>query len=57
MLPQDPFILLSLVNTALRDQFPSLEDFCAYHQLSPEELTARLEAVGFHYDPAQNQFR
>ncbi|MDD5938787.1 MAG: DUF4250 domain-containing protein [Clostridiales bacterium] len=57
MLPQDPLILLSLVNTALRDQFPSLEDFCAHHQLSPEELTARLEAVGFHYDPAQNQFR
>lgn len=29
MLPKDPMILLSVVNTKLRDEFPSLEELCA----------------------------
>lgn len=29
MLPQDPYILLSFVNTKLRDEYESLESFCA----------------------------
>ena len=31
MLPQDPFILLSFVNTQLRDRFDSLEALCEEH--------------------------
>ena len=34
MLPQDPVILLSFVNTKLRDCYPSLEELC-----SAEEAT------------------
>ena len=29
MLPEDPVILLSVVNTRLRDQYASLEELCA----------------------------
>ena len=29
MLPKDPVILLSFVNTKLRDEFASLEELCA----------------------------
>ena len=29
MLPKDPVILLSFVNTKLRDEFESLEELCA----------------------------
>ena len=57
MLPQDPFILLSLVNTLLRDRFPSLESLCEDQQTSQQELCAKLSAVGFTYDPKLNQFR
>ena len=28
-LPKDPVMLLSFVNLKLRDEYPSLEDFCA----------------------------
>jgi len=57
MLPQDPFILLSFVNTELRDNFSSLAEFCAAHGADVDELTARLSAAGFEYDPEQNRFR
>ena len=46
MLPKDPVILLSYVNMKLRDGCGGLE-----------ELTARLSAAGFYYDPEQNQFK
>ena len=29
MMPKDPVILLSFVNTKLRDEFPSLSELCA----------------------------
>lgn len=56
MLPNDPAILLSYVNTQLRDCCPSLEDFCAQQDISQEELTRRLEAIGYCYDRAHNRF-
>ena len=57
MLPQDPFILLSFVNTQLRDRFPSLEALCDDYGITSSELTAKLTAAGFRYDRRQNQFR
>lgn len=57
MLPQDPFILLSYVNTQLRDNFPSLEAFCDDAGIPAEEVVSRLEKAGFRYDPEQRQFR
>ena len=56
MLPNDPIILLSVVNTRLRDLYPSLEELCSAEDISPEELEARLSAAGFQYDPTRNQF-
>lgn len=56
MLPQDPFILVSFVNTELRDRFPSLEDFCEDHQVEREDLLQRLERAGFRYDQEHNRF-
>lgn len=56
MLPQDPVILLSYLNTKLRDQYPSLEALCDDLQADAGEITAKLETVGYTYDPQQNQF-
>ena len=56
-LPQDPYILLSWVNTKLRDEYDSLAALCEDHQADPADLSARLEAAGFRYDPERNQFR
>lgn len=57
MLPKDPMILLSLVNTKLRDEFSSLEALCRQYDVAPEELQETLSQVGFVYDRAQNQFK
>lgn len=57
MLPQDPFILLSYVNTQLRDNFPSLEAFCDDAGVPAAEVVSKLEQAGFQYVPELRQFR
>ncbi|MDE6514075.1 MAG: DUF4250 domain-containing protein [Muribaculaceae bacterium] len=56
-LPHDPFILLSYVNTKLRDDYDSLQAMCDDMDLNPSELEARLGAAGFEYMPETNRFR
>ena len=56
MLPQDPIILLSYVNTKLRDEYNSLDELCAFLEANREELVRRLEAVGYTYDEDKNRF-
>ena len=57
MLPQDPNILLSVVNTKLRDEYPSLEYLCVGMDADQAELTEKLGALGYAYDPNTNQFK
>ena len=57
MLPRDPAMLLSVVNTKLRDEYDSLDELCAAEDADAEELTRLLAALGCAYDAAQNQFR
>ena len=57
MLPRDPIILLSVVNTKLRDEYDTLDDLCEDLDLDRAELEARLAAAGFVYDPEQRRFR
>lgn len=55
-LPQDPVILLSFVNTQLRDFYTSLEDFCLAFQVDKKELTKKLLSIDYTYDTEVNQF-
>ena len=55
-LPKDPFILLSYVNTKLRDQYSSLQELCLVQDLDGAAVTAALAAIGYAYDRAQNRF-
>ena len=57
MLPKDPMILLSAVNTKLRDEYPDLDALCGALDVERKELEARLAAVGFAYDKGRNAFR
>ena len=57
MLPEDPVILLSYVNTKLRDEYSSLEALCDDLQADPAALQETLAGIGYAYDPACNQFR
>ncbi|MDE5628465.1 MAG: DUF4250 domain-containing protein [Muribaculaceae bacterium] len=56
-LPTDTFMLLSVINTKLRDEYPSLEELCSSLGIDKAELCARLAAAGFEYMPEINQFR
>lgn len=56
MLPQDPIILLSYVNTKLRDEFHSLDAFCDGMQADREQLIERLAMVNYRYNAETNQF-
>ena len=55
-LPVDDNILLSLVNTKLRDG-ASLDDFCAEYGAEGAELTERLLRAGYAYDEDSNSFK
>ena len=57
MLPKDPFILLSTINTKLRDHHDSLEDLCLTHGVAKEDIHAALAKVNYFYNTEQNQFK
>lgn len=57
MLPQDPYILLSVVNTKLRDEYAGLEALCDGLDTDRTALTEKLAAAGYAYDPSSNQFK
>ncbi len=56
MVPNDPVILLSYVNTKLRDEYPSLEELCSAEDIDPAWLTQTLAAIDYRYQPEQNKF-
>ena len=55
-IPQDPIILVSYVNTKLRDQFATLEELCRTCELNEEELRKTLDSIDYQYDETTNQF-
>ncbi len=56
MLPNDPMILLSWLNTKLRDEYDSLAALCEDLEENEEELKAKLAAVGFAYEEESRRF-
>lgn len=57
LLPKDPVMLMSFVNMKLRDEYRTLEDFCASYGLDETKLKSSLEAAGFEWLPGSRQFR
>ena len=55
-LPQDPIMLLSYVNTQLRDNYSSLDDFCSGMDVDRSELEEKLRAVNYEYDAQRTAF-
>lgn len=57
MLPRDPDILFSCLNTGLRDSGLSFPELCEEWDADPEETAALLAAAGYEYDAAARRFR
>ena len=55
-LPRDPMILYSVLNTKLRDFYPSLDALCEDLDEDKTELLEAMAAVGFRYDASRNAF-
>ena len=55
-LPGDPVILLSVINTKLRDYYPSLDALCDDMQIDRKELSEKLDLIDYEYDARRNQF-
>ncbi len=55
-LPKDPVILLSYINTQLRDNYSSLGDLCASLNEDINDITEKLAAISYTYNSELNQF-
>ena len=55
-LPNDPIMLLSMINLKLRDFYPTLDALCEDLAEDKAALCARLSAVGSASAPQRNQF-
>lgn len=57
MIPNDPVMLLSYINTQLRDNYKDLEDLCDRLDVSQSEIEDKLGKIGYRYNKDLNQFR
>lgn len=53
---KDGGMLLSVLNTKLRDGNMNLKDLCEEWDVSEDEVNARLNGIGFYYDEDKNAF-
>ena len=54
LLPNNPMMLLSVVNTQLRDEFES--QLCAFFNADRDDIEEKLSAIDYAYDPDLNKF-
>lgn len=54
--PNDPMILLSYINTQLRDNYNSFEELCKSMCVDVNEIKAKLASIDYLYDETLNKF-
>ncbi len=55
-MPNNPMMLLSFINTQLRDNYDSLDELCASYMTEQDEVKDKLETIGYIYDASLNKF-
>lgn len=55
-LPNDPAMLLSVVNTYLRDRYANLDVMCTDLGVEREDIVEILSKIDYEYDRRTNQF-
>jgi hypothetical protein len=53
-IPKDPVMLMSFLNTKLRDRYSSLEELCQDLEADQAELEKKLETIDYRYDPGKS---
>lgn len=55
-LPNDPFMLLSVINMKLRDFYGNLDALCDDMDVSSAEICGKLAQIGYEYNLERNSF-
>ena len=55
-MPNDPIILLGIINMNLRDFYPNMDTLCDDMELNFLEIDGILSDAGFCYDVHTNQY-
>lgn len=55
-IPSNPVILLSYLNTQLRDNYTSFTELCKAMDLDENDIKIRLREINYEYDPELNRF-
>jgi len=55
-LPNDPILLLSVINTKLRDFYIDLDTLCVEMNADKEMIIEKLADIDYEYDANTNQF-
>ena len=55
-LPSDPMILVSYLNTLLRDKYNSLRQMCDDLEIDEDDLERKLNTIDYHYNKKLNKF-
>lgn len=58
MIPsKNPTLLLSIINTKLRDNYKSIDDLIYDLDCSKEEIDQILNSIDYYYDEKTNQYK
>ena len=55
-IPKDPYILLSYINTKLRDEHRDLDDLCKSLTIDRNQLETTLSSINYTYIQDLNRF-
>ncbi len=55
-IPKDPAMLLSYINTQLRDFYPNLDELCSSIMISRDDIERTLETIDYFYNEETNRF-
>lgn len=55
-LPNDPIMLLSFVNTRMRDEHINLDEFADQFNVNRSEIEEKLDKCGYTYNNELNKF-
>lgn len=55
-LPKNPMLLLSVVNTKIRDYYHTLDALCEDMDADRDEIINTLKGIDYEYDESRHQF-
>ena len=55
-MPKDPYMLLSYLNTQLRDYYSSLSELCREKDVQEADIRRKMLSIDYEYDEGTNQF-